>query len=220
MSARIRILPIFIAVAALGLAFKLNNIFVGVEAMVQPAVAQEEGQSETARQGGTGTAGAAQGQAAGTPRANTAAGEPIDPLLMSRAELDLLQDLANRRTQLDEREREMSVRLRLLEATERRIDDKIARLESLETRMADLVRSYEDNENQQMQSLVKVYETMKPKDAARIFERLDMSIQIEVATRMKEAKMAPIMAAMSAEAAEALTNELASRAILPELDGS
>ena len=86
--------------------------------------------------------------------------------------------------------------------------------------MAALVKSYEDNENEQLQSLVKVYETMKPKDAARIFARLNMDIQLEVAMRMKEAKMAPIMAAMPAEAAEALTVELASRAVLPELDGS
>jgi len=210
MFARIRLLPVFIAVAALVLAFKVNNIFMGVETMVQPAIAQD----------------AAETQPAQTQAAEPAAqptnqrGGAIDPLMMSRSELDLLQDLSSRRVELDALTRELDTRERLLEATERRIDEKIVRLETLEARMAALVRSYEDNENTQLQSLVKVYETMKPKDAARIFARLGMDIQLEVATRMKEAKMAPIMAAMPAEAAEALTVELATRAVLPELDGS
>ena len=210
MFARIRLLPVFIAVAALVLAFKVNNIFMGVETLVQPAIAQDATGSQATENETSDSVPATQSVGAGA----------IDPLMMSRSELDLLQDLANRRVELDERTRELDVRERLLEATERRIDEKIARLEALEVRMADLVRSYEDNENTQLQSLVKVYETMKPKDAARIFSRLSMEIQLEVATRMKEAKMAPIMAAMPDEAAEALTAELASRAVLPELDGS
>ncbi len=70
---------------------------------------------------------------------------------------------------------------------------------------------------------------MKPKEAARIFDRLDMRILAEVATTLKSRTMSEILAQMSPEAAEKLTVELANRANaqpkaqnageLPKIDG-
>ena len=53
---------------------------------------------------------------------------------------------------------------------------------------------------------------MKPKDAARIFNRLDMKILVEVSTKMKPRAMSAILADMAPAAAERLTVELANRA--------
>src|SRR3546814_19626533 len=58
-------------------------------------------------------------------------------------------------------------------------------------------------------SLVKIYESMKPKDAARIFEHLDMEVLLEVVERMKERKTAPILAELDPERASTVTLELA-----------
>jgi len=66
-----------------------------------------------------------------------------------------------------------------------------------------------------MQSLVKMYESMKPKDAARIFEQLQMDVLLEVATNMKERQMAAIMAEMSPDTAKALTMEMATKKPIP-----
>ena len=60
---------------------------------------------------------------------------------------------------------------------------------------------------------------MRPRDAARLLESLDISLQLEVATRMREIKMAAILSAMDPAAARDLTNRLASRAQLPQTDG-
>jgi flagellar motility protein MotE (MotC chaperone) len=57
-----------------------------------------------------------------------------------------------------------------------------------------------------------MYENMKAKDAARIFDRLDMRVLIEVATQMNPRRLSDVLAAMSSESAEKLTIELASRA--------
>jgi flagellar motility protein MotE (MotC chaperone) len=57
---------------------------------------------------------------------------------------------------------------------------------------------------------------MKPKDAARIFEELEMDILLPVVERMKERKTAPILAKMNADKAKAITTELAQRRLLPE----
>jgi flagellar motility protein MotE (MotC chaperone) len=57
---------------------------------------------------------------------------------------------------------------------------------------------------------------MKPKDAARIFEKLDMETLLLVAERMKERKLAPIMAKMDPTKAKDITEELAQlRQVLP-----
>ena len=57
-----------------------------------------------------------------------------------------------------------------------------------------------------------MYEGMKPKDAARVFDRLEMGVLIEIATKIAPRKMSDIMGLMSSEAAERLTVEMARRA--------
>ena len=218
MKTRLRILPLVIVFAAAGLTFKAGNVFTDISTLVRSAEAQEA--DAPAEQAGEG--GAAGGEATGNQDQSGASAPSFmvtDPLLMSRSELDLLQDLANRREQLDVREKQIDMREKLLQATEQRMDGKIARLESLVAQIGELVQAHEKQENAQLRSIVKVYENMKPKRAAKILERLNMDIQVEVAMRMKEVKMAPIMAAMSEEGARKLTSELAMRAQLPPLDG-
>lgn len=213
MTARLKILPLVMVFAAVGFTFKAGNVFTDVSALVQSAEAQEV---DTPNQPAT------EGDAADNENAAAAQAPSLvvtDPLLMSRSELDLLQDLAIRRGHLDNREGQLDMREKLLEATELRMDGKIERLESLVAQIGELVSKHEEQENAQLRSIVKVYENMKPKSAAKILERLEMDIQVEVATRMKETKMAPIMAAMSQEGARNLTSELAKRARLPPLEG-
>jgi flagellar motility protein MotE (MotC chaperone) len=53
---------------------------------------------------------------------------------------------------------------------------------------------------------------MKAKDAAKIFDRLEMSVLIQVASQVNPRRMSDIMAQMMPEAAERLTVELANRA--------
>lgn len=208
MTTRLKILPLVMVFAAAGFTFKAGNVFTDISNLVQGAQAQEA----------AAPAEHADGDQA-SEEAPVRSPVVVDPLMMSRSELDLLQDLAKRRGQLDDREAQMDMREKLLEATELRMDGKIERLESLVAQIGALVSKHEEQENAQLRSIVKVYENMKPKSAARILERLEMDIQVEVATRMKEVKMAPIMAAMSEEAARKLTSELAVRAKLPPLEG-
>ena len=60
-----------------------------------------------------------------------------------------------------------------------------------------------------MRSLVKIYENMKPKDAARIFEELEMATLLPVVERMGERRLAPVMADMNPAKARKITEELA-----------
>src|SRR3546814_15442768 len=99
----------------------------------------------------------------------------------------------------------------LLKAAEQRIDQKIGELESLQSSIEALLVTHDEQSEAQMQSLVKIYESMKPKDAARIFEELDMEVLLEVVERMKERKTAPILAELNTQRAKPVTIELAPR---------
>ena len=52
---------------------------------------------------------------------------------------------------------------------------------------------------------------MKPKDAARIFDKLDMKVLVSLVQRMKPRVVAPIMASMSVARAQLLTRQMAAQ---------
>ncbi|MCH8685107.1 MotE family protein [Pedomonas mirosovicensis] len=130
----------------------------------------------------------------------------------NRVEAELLSDMEKQRAKGAASKSDLEMRERLLEAAEKRVDAKIAELRQLEAQLKELTGIKDEQASKQFASLVKVYETMKPKDAARIFEKLDLNVQLAVAHRMKEIKMAAILAEMDPEAAKALTMALAERA--------
>ena len=57
-----------------------------------------------------------------------------------------------------------------------------------------------------------MYEGMKPKDAAKVFDRLEMPVLFEIASQIAPRKMADILGQMSPDVAERLTVEMARRA--------
>ena len=107
----------------------------------------------------------------------------------------------------------------MLEAAEARIDKKVSELRSLQENIEQLVKAHERAEDAKVASLVKIYENMKPKDAARIFEALDMDTLLLVAERMQERKLAPVMAKMNSERAKEITVELTRAGRLPVSGG-
>lgn len=138
-----------------------------------------------------------------------------DPTLFTQTEIDLLQQLADRREALERQEEEMNLREAMLKAAEDRINKKIEEMRVLEKTIQALVKTHDEQEEQKVRSLVQIYENMKPKDAARIFEELDLDTLLLVAERMKERKLAPVMAQMNPERAKEMTVELSRLRELP-----
>ena len=130
---------------------------------------------------------------------------------------ELYEDLLQRRQQLDEKEKVLGQREALLEAGEKEITRKFNELTGLRNEIQELLKKQSNEEDARIASLVKIYEGMKPKDAARIFNTLDMDIMIDVVSKMSERKSAPIIASMEADRARALTTLLAEQKKLPEL---
>jgi flagellar motility protein MotE (MotC chaperone) len=130
----------------------------------------------------------------------------------SPAERAILERLQERRQEIDARARELEIRDGLLKAAEMRLEARVAELKALEARVAAAVQAKEGSDAARFKGLISMYENMKPKDAAKIFDRLDLTILVQVTSLINPRKMSDILGQMSAEAAERLTVELANRA--------
>src|ERR1700754_3591168 len=104
----------------------------------------------------------------------------------------------------------------LIAAAEARVDSKIASLKDLQTQMQTLLGQRDAADQAQINSLVKTYSSMKPADAARIFNDLDETVQLNVAALMKSDVLGAILSKMQPEMAQKLTVRLANRLKLPE----
>ncbi|HEY8947743.1 MAG TPA: hypothetical protein VIM56_02540 [Rhizomicrobium sp.] len=134
----------------------------------------------------------------------------------SAAEVDVLTSLSKRRQELDAREQSLNMQANLIAATEARVDGKIATLKGLQDTMQKLLGQRDAAEQAQLNALVKSYSSMKPADAARIFNSLDDTVELNVAAAMKSDVLGAILAKMQPDAAEKLTVRLANRLKLPE----
>ncbi|MCA1496847.1 flagellar protein FlbB [Bradyrhizobium sp. NBAIM14] len=149
---------------------------------------------------------------------------------VSAAERAILERLQARRQEIEARQREIDIRESLLKSAEKRIETKVEEMKAVETRISATQAEQKAAEAQRMKGLVTMYEGMKPKDAARVFDRLEMGVLIEIASAIAPRKMSDILGLMSSEAAERLTVEMARRANgggdqsasageLPKIDG-
>lgn len=133
----------------------------------------------------------------------------------SASEIEVLQSLAKRRDDLEKREQKLAAREALLTASEEEVDRKVAELTKLKADIEKLLGQQQEMEDGRINSLVKIYENMKPKEAATIFNTLDMDVLLSVIGRMKEAKSSPVLAAMDPEKARIVTIKLAEQRKLP-----
>ncbi|MDP3410538.1 MotE family protein [Bosea sp. (in: a-proteobacteria)] len=130
---------------------------------------------------------------------------------VSPAERALLERLGSRREEIDARMRELEMRERLLDTAEKKLDSRVDDLKELETKagVAPGAKPGADD-NKAIKNLVIMYEAMKPKDAARVFDRLGLDVLVPVVQQMNPRKMSEVLAAMAPDRAEKLTVALAS----------
>lgn len=217
---RIRILPLLVLVAFMSFAVRLGDVVTGFKTMDQAlsasvsAAAEEEGGEEKAAVAVP--EGLPDDQAVTLPEEDWAEPAAVD-LEFAAHPRELLAEMSERRDMLDARENALNHREALVLAAEKQVEEKIAELTVLRDEIEVLLGKQSEAEEARLQSLVKVYEGMKAKDAATIFNTLDMEILLQVVARMSERKTAPILAEMEPERARDLTVLLAEQKKLPDL---
>jgi flagellar motility protein MotE (MotC chaperone) len=221
-----RLLPVTICVLALVLAWKSTSlvrsiIFSGQPALIAAALASgsdapppaphtgeqpgakpsQPAKPEQAAEKKSG--GAATPKAAEKPPAQDAVPAVTD------GERAVLLELRQRRQELDAREATLAGRESMLAAADMKLSARVGELQSLQKKLEGLDAAHQQQEENAWQGLVKVYETMKPRDAATIFNELGMPVLLSVVGRMKEGKASAVLAAMVPDKAREVTTQLA-----------
>ena len=130
----------------------------------------------------------------------------------SGAERAILERLQERREELDKRARELDIRESLIQAAEKRMDGKLAEMKQTEQHITAATEQKDSAQAAQFKGLVTMYENMKPRDAAKIFDRMELNVLIDISSKIDPRHMADIMAQMTPDTAQRLTVELASKA--------
>lgn len=130
----------------------------------------------------------------------------------------LLMKLKERNQKILDEEAKIKEKSDILKTIEHKIDEKYKELEKkrlnfekIKNEATELEKKLSEEDEKKLQSLVKIYQSMKPKDAARIFDSLDLPVLMDVMGRMKEANAAIILANMNSERAKLVTVLLAQK---------
>ena len=124
-------------------------------------------------------------------------------------------EIKQRSEKATERARQLDLKEQVIKASEKRLEDKLkagqADAAAVDAAQGDPAAEEADTINQ----LARIYQSMKPKQAARVFEQLDMDVQIAVALQMRERATAQILAAMTPASAAKLSMALAGKPAAP-----
>jgi flagellar motility protein MotE (MotC chaperone) len=135
-----------------------------------------------------------------------------NPQSVSPSERAILERLQARRQELEQRAREIEIRESLLKSAEKRIEGRVEEMKATEAKISTATGQKAEQDAARFKGIITMYEGMKPKDAAKVFDRLEMSVLYEIASQIAPRKMSDILGLMQPEAAERLTVELARRA--------
>ncbi|MDO9500747.1 MotE family protein [Falsiroseomonas sp.] len=189
---RLRLLPLAFGVMALLAAAKIERMIRAGEPMLPMITAAR----------------AADPAPAGSPPTSPPATAP-EPSAEQAAERAVLESLRARRAAIEAREAQAVARETMVAAAERRLAQRVEELVALQRRLETLEADRAAREEAGLRGLVKLYEGMRPRDAALIFNELEMPVLVQIMDQMREAKAAPVMGAMLPERARSLTAELA-----------
>jgi flagellar motility protein MotE (MotC chaperone) len=214
--ARPRLLPAAIAAMAALLLLKtvlLAEAAAAAEEGTQTAKAEQPASAPQLAGSTAPPAGAGAGAGAGAATAPEPAApdviKPPDQPTISDSERAVLLDLRQRRETLEAKSRALDLRAAELAAADKRLNDRVQQLSALQTRLESLEADREKHQSENWAGLVKIYEAMKPRDAAVIFDALDMQVLLQVLDRMQERRVAPVLAAMQPDRARLATQLLA-----------
>lgn len=113
----------------------------------------------------------------------------------------LVEQLAAREKELDRRDAALNDRQRLVDAAEEELQRRMTALENSRTALESSEQHTDQLRNDDADRLVKIYQAMKPEDAAAIFNILDLRVGVALLNRMNPRKASAIMEAMSPQRA-------------------
>lgn len=133
----------------------------------------------------------------------------------SAAETQLLQELDQKRVQLERQAQALALREQLLDLAEGRLANRLQDMRDLKDELSKMLGDLSEMKKEELQQLAQIYGNMKPEEAAGILNRLDNSIVYDVLKRMQAKKSAKIMARMDGAKARFISELMAQEQQLP-----
>lgn len=133
----------------------------------------------------------------------------IEALASREAELDAREEALERRTAREEQR--LSEGMARLTDVRAQVEGMLAELEGSEARLDAAIARAAGAAEDDLGQLTTVYETMKSKDAARLFEQMEPEFAAGFLGRMRPEAAAEVMAGLTAERAYAVSAVLAGR---------
>lgn len=134
-----------------------------------------------------------------------------DILDLTDDDLIALQKLLERSKKLDQRERKIERREQIIQTMELALEEKISQLEIFQQQIKNILALHKEEVQGELLGLSKLYQSMKPAEAAQIFNDLDFDVLLQIVSKMNKKKAAPILAKMNVSRAERITEELVRR---------
>ncbi|WND01683.1 hypothetical protein QGN29_08935 [Temperatibacter marinus] len=211
MLSNVKLFPTLIIVSLIALVLKVSSVWTGVELMNAPVVAQENQEEDKPEKKDDKPAADKKDDNQPADLDDIVNGDDLS----STEEDNILQKLRQRSAQIDQRERSIDLKEKLLLKVEQDIDFKIKDLERIRGEIKILLGEFEKHEKDKLNKLVAMYSNMNPKRAAPIFVELkqkDLATLLKVASNMPEKKFSKILELMPALQASELTTSMAEMA--------
>ncbi len=118
---------------------------------------------------------------------------------VDRAETDLARDILARRSDIDGEQKGLEDQKRILDAAKAALDEKMRDLDNSMAALAERQAAHKETMAAETERLVKIYEEMPPKEAAAIFNIMDIHVLVSLASKMSPRKISAVMGYMVPE---------------------
>ena len=123
----------------------------------------------------------------------------------------LMTALQQRAKELDAEEARLADRRQSLGVAEAKLSEQLAAFDKAQKNLEKTLAMADQAAEKDIARMTTVYENMKPADAARIFEKMDVNFAAGLLARMRPDVAAKVLTGMKAENAYAVTLTIASR---------
>lgn len=123
--------------------------------------------------------------------------------------LNHLTKLQDKKKELDQREAELSKNEAELSKQRDELEKQLKALEETRKKISTVLDDKIKADNEKIDSLVQMYTSMKPPQAAKVIESMDEDLAVEILARMKRKTAAEIMNIVKPEKAQVLTEKFA-----------
>ncbi|UAT43272.1 hypothetical protein GUI12_03880 [Anaplasmataceae bacterium AB001_6] len=137
---------------------------------------------------------------------------------LGRIEVEVFNELQKNKNDNEKVIEYINNQKELIKQTTTYVEQKISELQIVRDDIQGLIKSYYNAKDDKVKSLVKIYENMKPAEAAAILSELDDDLLLKVVRHMKETKSSPILAQMKPARVRDITVGLVQEDYLREID--